>query len=104
MVKSELIAQIAKVFPRLPEADVEMGVNQILQCMSDTLANGNRIEIRGFGSFALRHRPPRKAHNPRTGVKVVTVDKFAPHFRPGKLFRERINEARFDNVAIKPEK
>jgi len=100
MVKSELIARIASKFQQLPENDVESGINQILECMSDALAKGDRIEVRGFGSFSLHHRPSRNAHNPRTGEKVVTMPKYAPHFNPGKQMRDRINESRTKNIPI----
>jgi integration host factor subunit beta len=91
MVKSELIVCIANKFKQLPEKDIELGVNQILECMSDALQKGKRIEIRGFGSFDLHHRPSRNAHNPKTGEKVVTAPKHAPHFKPGKELREMVN-------------
>jgi integration host factor subunit beta len=100
MVKSELIARIMNKFQQLPEKDVELGVNQILECMSVALAKGNRIEVRGFGSFSLHHRPSRNAHNPRTGEKVVTMPKYAPHFKPGKQIRDRVNESRLKNIPI----
>lgn len=100
MVKSELITRIVDKFKQLPENDVELGVNQILEYMSETLSNGNRIEIRGFGSFSLHHRPSRNAHNPRTGEKVVTMPKYAPHFKPGKQIRDRVNESRLKNILI----
>jgi integration host factor subunit beta len=100
MVKSELIAHVASKFQQLPENDVESGINHILECMSDALAKGNRIEVRGFGSFSLHHRPSRNAHNPRTGEKVVTMPKYAPHFKPGKQMRDRINESRTKNIPI----
>lgn len=100
MVKSELIAHVASKFQQLPENDVESGINQLLECMSDALARGNRIEVRGFGSFSLHHRPSRNAHNPRTGEKVVTMPKYAPHFKPGKQMRDRINESRTKNIPI----
>lgn len=100
MVKSELIIRIVSKFQQLPENDVELGINQILECMSDTLAKGNRIEVRGFGSFSLHHRPSRNAHNPRTGEKVVTMPKYAPHFKPGKQIRDCINESRLKNIPI----
>jgi integration host factor subunit beta len=100
MVKSELIMRIVGKFQQLPENVVELGINQILECMSDTLIKGNRIEVRGFGSFSLHHRPSRNAHNPRTGEKVVTMPKYAPHFKPGKQIRDRINESRLKNIPI----
>ncbi|MCK4607851.1 MAG: integration host factor subunit beta [Gammaproteobacteria bacterium] len=101
MVKSELIARVAAKQQALGEKDVELAVNQILQEMSQALGQGDRIEIRGFGSFSLHYRPPRNAHNPRTGVKVVTIPKYSPHFKPGKDLRDRVNEAR--HIPIKEE-
>ncbi len=62
--------------------------------MSEALIHGQRIEIRGFGSFSLHYRPPRNAHNPKTGEKVVTEAKYSPHFKPGKELRERVNSSR----------
>lgn len=100
MVKSELIARIANKFQQLPEKDIELSVNQILECMGDTLQKNGRIEVRGFGSFSLHHRPSRNAHNPRTGEKVVTMHKYAPHFKPGKQTREQIDQARVNKVKI----
>lgn len=101
MVKSELITKIASNFEQLSITDIESGVNNILECIKDALAKGDRVEIRGFGSFELRHRLPRNAHNPRTGEKLVTMSKYVPHFKPGKEFRNRINESRLKNIAIK---
>ena len=100
MVKSELITRIIGKFQQLPEKDIELATNQILECMSDNLSKGNRIEIRGFGSFSLHYRHSRNAHNPRTGERVVTIPKYAPHFKPGKQVRDRVNAARFKNIPI----
>lgn len=100
MVKSKLIARIISKFQQLPEKDVELGINEILEHMGDALAEGQRIEIRGFGSFSLHHRPSRNAHNPRTGEKVVTLPKYALHFKAGKELRDRVNDARKNNVVI----
>jgi len=94
MVKSELITQLANKVPSLSLKDVELGVHHILDCMSQALSQGERIEIRGFGSFAPRFRPPRQAHNPRTGERVFTEGKHATHFKPGKDLKERVNESR----------
>ena len=91
MVKSELIDTILTRQQALMQKDIELGINQILESMGDALSQGNRIEIRGFGSFSLHYRPPRNAHNPKTGEKVATIPKFTPHFKPGKEMRERIN-------------
>lgn len=94
LIKSELIAEISKKLPHLPEKDIALAVNSIIEQMSDVLSNGGRIEIRGFGSFCLHYRPPRKAHNPKTGEKLVTNPKYAVHFKPGKELREEVNKSR----------
>ncbi len=91
MVKSELIQIISNRQQNLSIRDVELSVNQIIEAMSSSLSKGDRIEIRGFGSFSLHYRPPRSAHNPKTGAKVATVAKYTPHFKPGKELRERVN-------------
>ena len=72
--------------------DVELAVKQILEIMSDALAQGGRIEIRGFGSFSLHFRPPRQGRNPKTGETVALSGKYVPHFKPGKDLRERVND------------
>ena len=94
MVKSKLIALIAAKQDNLPLKDVELGVNTILDYMSDCLGRGDRIEVRGFGSFSLHHRPPRRAHNPKTGERVFTAAKYTAHFKPGKDMRDRVNDSR----------
>jgi len=100
MVKSELINKLAEKQSNLSLHDVELAVNHILDFMSENLAKGERIEIRGFGSVNLRYRPPRRAHNPKTGDRVFTEAKYTPHFKPGKELRERVNESR-QKYAIK---
>lgn len=94
MVKSELIQRITNRQDNLSLKDVELSVNHLLEVMSDSLSNGDRIEIRGFGSFNLHYRPPRRAHNPKTGERVFTEAKHTPHFKPGKELRERVNDSR----------
>lgn len=94
MIKSELIERIASQMTHLSEKQVADGINHIIDLMTDALVQGQRIEIRGFGSFSLHKRMPRQAHNPRTGEKVVTKEKYCPHFKPGKELRERVNESR----------
>lgn len=91
MVKSELINRIATAQQNLPLKDIELSVNHMIDFMSGALASNQRIEIRGFGSFSLRHRPPRRAHNPKTGERVFTEAKYSPHFKPGKDLKERVN-------------
>lgn len=94
LIKSELIAEISKHLSHLPEKDIALAINSIIEQMSDTLSQGGRIEIRGFGSFSLHFRPPRKAHNPKTGEKLVTAPKYAVHFKPGKELRDQVNANR----------
>lgn len=94
LIKSQLIAEISKELSHLPEKDIATAVNSIIEQMSSVLSNGGRIEIRGFGSFSLHYRPPRKAHNPKTGEKLVTEPKYAVHFKPGKELREQVNSSR----------
>jgi integration host factor subunit beta len=91
MTKSELIAQLSAQQPQLQPRDVELAVKELLEQMSSALATGERIEVRGFGSFSLHYRPPRVGRNPKTGAAVHVPDKFVPHFKPGKELRERVN-------------
>ncbi len=94
MTKSELIEMIARKVKHLPAKDVELAVKHILDLKSDSLATGQRIEIRGFGSFSLHYRPPRIGRNPKTGEAVALNGKYVPHFKPGKDLRERVNASR----------
>ena len=94
MIKSELITDLSAKMTHLPEKSVAGAVNDIIDMMSKSLAENRRIEIRGFGSFTLHHRPSRNAHNPKTGEKVVTQAKYSPHFKPGKELRERVDASR----------
>lgn len=91
MTKSELIDVIAKEQSHLAYRDVELAVKCMLEQMSQALATGERIEIRGFGSFSLHYRPPRQGRNPKTGTTVALSGKHVPHFKPGKELRERVN-------------
>ncbi|WP_255349413.1 integration host factor subunit beta [Thioalkalivibrio sp. ALJ2] len=91
MTKSELIESLAQKSPHLPARDVEMCVKALLERMSQALAHGQRVEIRGFGSFSLHFRPPRLGRNPKTGEGVALPGKHVPHFKPGKELRERVN-------------
>lgn len=93
MTKSELIEYIAEKQNQLPIKDVELAVKLLLDYMSDILATGDRIEIRGFGSFSLHYRAPRTGRNPKTGESVVLEGKYVPHFKPGKEMRDRVNES-----------
>lgn len=94
MTKSELIANLAVRFPQLVVKDAELSVKTILDSMTDKLASGERIEIRGFGSFSLNYRPPRLGRNPKTGAQVQVPEKYVPHFKAGKELRERVDNAK----------
>jgi integration host factor subunit beta len=94
VTKSELIEALAKQQPHLALRDVELAVKCIIEQMNHALANGERIEIRGFGSFSLHHREPRMGRNPKTGESVALPSKHVPHFKPGKELRDRVDAAR----------
>ncbi|MCP4412417.1 MAG: integration host factor subunit beta [Gammaproteobacteria bacterium] len=93
MTKSELIDRLASRQTQLSYKDVELVVKTTLEQMAQTLADGDRIEIRGFGSFSLHYRAPRVGRNPKTGASVSLEGKSVPHFKPGKELRERVNNA-----------
>ena len=101
MTKSELIELLARKQDHLPQKDVELAVKCVLEQMSRTLATGDRIEIRGFGSFSLHFRPPRVGRNPKTGDSVELAGKYVPHFKPGKELRTRVDESK-DRYKIRP--
>jgi integration host factor subunit beta len=91
MTRSELIEALAQQQNQLDERDVELAVKNMLESMSEALASGERIEIRGFGSFNLRFRAPRIGRNPKTGDAVALPGRHVPHFKPGKELRERVD-------------
>lgn len=93
MTKSELIEKLSLDHSHISAKEVEDSVKTILDLMTDTLSEGDRIEIRGFGSFSLHHRAPRVGRNPKTGATVNLEGKSVPHFKPGKELRERVNES-----------
>jgi integration host factor subunit beta len=94
MNKSELIDVLANKHNHLSTKDIELSVKIILEQMAESLATNDRIEIRGFGSFNLHHRKARLGRNPKTGDAVALSPKYAPHFKPGKELRERVNQAK----------
>ena len=94
MTKSELIEALAKKQPHLAHKDIELAVKCIIDKMSRALSTGDRIEIRGFGSFSLHYRSPRMGRNPKTGDSVALSSKYVPHFKPGKELRDRVDESR----------
>ncbi len=91
MTRSDLVAKLAERFAQLTQRDTEFAVKTILDAMSDALARGHRIEIRGFGSFSINRRPPRVGRNPRSGEQVTIPEKLVPHFKPGKALREGVD-------------
>lgn len=92
ITRSELINILSEKFQatELPKSDISLSVKEIINHMSSSIANGKRIEIRGFGSFTLRERRPRMGRNPKTGEPVPLGAKYAPHFKPGKDLKERV--------------
>ena len=93
MTKSELIQAMAQDNPHLYHRDVERIVSTVFDEISDALARGDRVELRGFGAFSVKARAARVGRNPRTGEAVAVPEKFAPFFKSGKELRQRINEA-----------
>ena len=91
VTKSELILALSGRQSHLAQPDVELAVKSVIDQMADALATGERIEVRGFGSFSLHFRPPRMGRNPKTGDVVNLDGKYVPHFKPGKELRERVN-------------
>ena len=94
MTKSELIERLAVGEKDLSAADVELAIKAILETMSQTLEDGGRIEIRGFGSFALRYRKSRIGRNPKSGEAVEIAERYVPHFKPGKKLKQKVNEGK----------
>lgn len=91
MTRSELIANIAERFPHLTMKDAEVSVQEILSGIASALSGGNRVEVRGFGSFSLNYRPPRLGRNPKTGDKVPVPGKYVPYFKAGKELAARVD-------------
>ncbi|WP_394757601.1 integration host factor subunit beta [Rhodoferax sp.] len=92
MTRSDLIEELAARFVQLTRRDAEFAVKAILDAMNEALVRGHRIEIRGFGSFAINHRPPRIGRNPRNGDSVAIPEKRVLHFKPGKALREAVDQ------------
>jgi integration host factor subunit beta len=97
ITRSELVERLAQAFPQLLPRDVELAVKTLLDTMSQALAEGKRIELRGFGSFVMHHRPPRQGRNPKSGEAVMVPAKHVPHFKPGKELRERVDFSKKDD-------
>ena len=94
MVKSQLLRALNEKLPELQQRDVELAINCMLEQMIAALSKGERIEIRGFGSFNIRYHAPRIGRNPKTGETVNLPEKFAIHYKPGKEIRDRVDGAR----------
>jgi len=94
MTKSELVRVLNEKLTERQQRNVELALNCMLEQMTKALEDGERIEIRGFGAFAMRQRPPRLARNPKTGESVDSPAKVVIHFKPGKEMRDRVNNAR----------
>lgn len=100
MTRSELISALAYRFPNLMAKDAEIAVKEILDAMGAALTQGDRVEIRGFGSFSLNYRPARTARNPKSGEKVLVPPKHVPHFKAGKEMRDRV-EASINRLPLR---
>ena len=90
--KKELVERISRNQDQLPHRDIELAVKTIINCMKQALSNGERIEIRGFGSFSLRYRKPRIGRNPKSGMTVNINERYVPHFKAGKNLKKRVNK------------
>lgn len=101
MNRSDLVEELAARFVHLTQRDAELAVKAILDAMNHALARGHRIEIRGFGSFAVNYRPPRIGRNPRSGESVAIPEKRVPHFKPGKALRQAVDQ--HNGTGIKPD-
>nr|WP_311464792.1 integration host factor subunit beta [uncultured Ottowia sp.] len=94
MTRSDLVELLAERFPQLTQKDADAAARALLQAMSDALEQGQRIEIRGFGSFGVTRRNPRLGRNPRTGQSVAIPERRVPHFKPGKALRDAVDASR----------
>ena len=100
IIKSELIATITRQLGHMSDRAVDLSINHLLDTMCEALIQGERIEVRGFGCFTMRYRRPRRAHNPRTGIKLMTEAKHTPHFKPGKELREKVDAGLTQGIRI----
>lgn len=91
MTKSDLILRLAELYPHLLQRDIERIVGTVFDEISNALARGNRVELRGFGAFSIKQREARQGRNPRTGEAVSVAEKFVPFFKTGKQLRDRLN-------------
>ena len=93
MTRSDLIVALAERFRSLSTKDAEISVKEILDAIGNALAHGNRVEIRGFGSFSVNYRPARTGRNPRSGAQVQVPEKYVPHFKAGKEMRDCVEQS-----------
>jgi len=100
MTRAELIANLALKYPQLTVSDVNLAVKSLLDSLINHLAEGNRVEIRGFGSFAVHTRPPRKGRNPKTGASVAVPEKRVVHYKAGVELRERVKKPNLANKLV----
>ena len=101
MTKSELIERLADQARQVPAKELELAIKELLEQMAQTLQKGERIEIRGFGSFSLHYRAPRVGRNPKTGETVKLDGKYVPHFKPGKELRERVDASKIGRASCR---
>lgn len=101
MTRSELITALTARFPQLTSQDAVLSVKEIIEAISQSLCDGQRIEIWGFGSFALKQRSPRVGRNPKTGEKVAVPAKFAPHFKAGLELRNRVDSLPRASISLR---
>ena len=99
MTRSDLVEELAARFSQLTHRDAEYAVKTLLDAVGEALVRGNRIEIRGFGSFSVNHRAPRMGRNPRSGESVAIPEKRVPHFKPGKALRESVDNRNQDDTS-----
>ena len=102
MTRSDLVEELAARFSQLTHRDAELATKTLLDAMADTLVRGNRIEIRGFGSFSINRRPPRMGRNPRSGESVAIPEKRVTHFKPGKALRESVDARTEELLKVLP--
>lgn len=100
-VKSAIIQDIASEFHDIPFQEVAYATSTVIELISSALISGDRVEIRGFGSFSLRYYQPRRAHNPKTGEKVATFGRYRPYFKPGKELKQRVNDTYINRIHTK---
>ncbi|GAB4145858.1 MAG: integration host factor subunit beta [Sphingomonadales bacterium] len=92
MIKSELVAKLVELYPHMYQRDAERLVNTVFDSITEALARGDRVELRGFGAFSIKERPARVGRNPRTGEAVDVAQKWVPYFKTGKELRENLNK------------